>query len=520
MKRVISFSALVIVICAGLFAGGCATLKPRTAEREPGMPPSAMREFRAVWIATVANIDWPSEPGLPVDEQKRQAFAMLDIAHDLNFNAIVFQVRPHCDALYASELEPWSYYLTGVQGKAPEPFYDPLAFWVEESHKRGMELHVWFNPYRAHHPVSGEVTESSVVSTRPDIVKELKGGYYWLDPAKKGTQDYSFAVVMDVVRRYNIDGVHFDDYFYPYPSYNNNEDFPDDDTWAAYREGGGKLSRNDWRRENVNVFIKRLYRAIKKEKSHVKFGLSPFGIWRPGYPESIRGFDQFDLLYADAKLWLNEGWIDYFTPQLYWPISQIPQSYPVLLGWWGRQNRHNRNIWPGLYTSRVADDSGALENIGQIQVTRGFLPDSPGNVHFSMKALLDNRGGIADKLVEGPYMTPALVPTSPWLDNKPPVAPKVRASVDGDNVTVSWTPSTGEEAFRWVVYYRRGDEWRYDIHDRDDRSYTISPAPVEQPAAVGENTEEAEVVPITLIAVTAVDRTGNESRPALITLGE
>ena len=207
-------------------------------------------------------------------------------------------------------------------------------FGSEAAHDRGLELHVWLNPYRAHHKEGKEISDQSIVKKRPELVVYLKEGYWWLDPAQKGTQDHSTAVVMDLVKRYDIDGVHFDDYFYPYPSYNRNADFPDSASWAAYQQSGGKLSRGDWRREAVNVFIENLYKKIKAEKPYVKFGLSPFGIWRPGYPESISGFDQYDQLYADASLWLNKGWIDYFTPQLYWPINRMAQSFPVLLGWW------------------------------------------------------------------------------------------------------------------------------------------------------------------------------------------
>ncbi|MCB0562519.1 MAG: family 10 glycosylhydrolase, partial [Phaeodactylibacter sp.] len=206
------------------------------------------------------------------------------------------------------------------------------------------------------------------------LVVPLKTGYWWLDPARQGTRDHSTAVVMDIVRRYDIDGVHFDDYFYPYPDYNNGDDFPDDASWAEYRQKGGKLSRGDWRRESVNAFIRNLYKAIKAEKPYVKFGLSPFGIWRPGNPPSIQGFDQYDQLYADAKLWLNKGWIDYFTPQLYWTINRIPQSYPVLLNWWAGENAKKRHLWPGIRISRDTLPDKVNETVNQIMITRGAVP--------------------------------------------------------------------------------------------------------------------------------------------------
>ena len=517
MHRTLSALFISLVCGTAILTSGCATLKPSAADRISDEIPSPPREFRAAWVATVANIDWPSEPGLSTSEQKAEIITILDRAQSLNLNAIVFQVRPQCDAFYPSELEPWSYYLTGTQGKAPDPWYDPLEYWIEEAHDRGIELHAWFNPYRAHHPNSGEVTQTSVVKTNPEIVLELKNGYYWLDPALQETQDHSAGVIMDVVNRYDIDGVHLDDYFYPYPSYNNGEDFPDDDSWAEYIDNGGKLSREDWRRDSVNTFIKSLYSSIKKEKRSVRFGMSPFGIWRPYNPRTILGLDQYNVLYADAKLWLNKGWVDYWTPQLYWPISRIPQSYPVLLGWWVRENTKNRNLWPGLYTSKISDGKGANENINQIMVTRGFVPEGPGNVHFSMKALLDNRGGIADSLLAGPYRDEVLVPASPWLGSKAPAAPTISAEVIGEKLVISWTPEKVEDVFRWIVYIKRGEYWYYKILNRTDRNYSIH---------ITETTSEADSPdaeisePPSHIAVSAIGRTGNESKRSLLKVSD
>lgn len=457
------------------------------------------REFRAAWVATVANIDWPSKPGLSTSEQQEEALRLLDSAVTLNLNAIVFQVRPQCDALYESELEPWSYFLTGEQGKAPEPYYDPLAFWVDEAHKRGLELHTWFNPYRAHHP-DGKKNETSVVSTRPEITREIDKGYFWLDPAMEATQDYSYEVVMDVVKRYDIDGVHFDDYFYPY----SNIEFPDDPSWQAYQESGGTLSRNDWRRAAVNAFIQRVYAGIKAEKYWVKFGLSPFGIWRPGHPASIQGYDQYDKLFADAKLWLNKGWIDYWTPQLYWPTRKIPQSFPVLLGWWAQENTHNRNLWPGLYTSKIKDEAAALENFSQIMITRGMLPQSPGNIHFSMKALQQNFGGIATILREGPYGKPVLIPPSPWLDDQAPAAPLVEIDPRSGKLHINWLHEDVGDVNQWVLYFQRGKKWDYKILTSEHEAYVL---PLVVRAEDGMTPPEV----LDTIAVTAIDRVGNES---------
>jgi uncharacterized lipoprotein YddW (UPF0748 family) len=315
-----------------------------------------------------------------------------------------------CDALYESKLEPWSEFLTGEQGKSPG--YDPLAFAVEEAHKRGLELHAWFNPYRAWNPsAKGPPAKSHLVKARPDIARKY-GKHYWLNPTHPDVQAHSLAVILDVVKRYDVDGVHMDDYFYPYPERDAKGaeiPFPDDDTWAKYRESGGKLSRDDWRRDAVNRFVKQLYADVHAAKPHVKVGISPFGIWRPGNPPGIAGFDQYGKLYADAKLWLNEGWVDYFTPQLYWPIHQEKQSYPKLLNWWAEQNTKHRHLWPGIYTGKHTP----AEIVAQIELTRASGV-ADGVIHFSAKAIVQNRKGVADALKKV-YAEPARVPLSPWL---------------------------------------------------------------------------------------------------------
>jgi uncharacterized lipoprotein YddW (UPF0748 family) len=418
MKKVVFMLLMGLVtiwLCHGCSGKRHAAQRSTATGLQEG--PLVPREFRAAWVATVANINWPSKRGLPVAEQQREALALLDFLKDHHFNAVIFQVRPQADALYESSLEPWSYYLTGEQGKAPDPYYDPLEFWTEAAHDRGLELHVWLNPYRAHHTAGGPVSGMSMVKKMPESVVRLTEGYWWFDPAKKSTQDHGLRVVMDIVKRYDIDGVHFDDYFYPYPSYNGGADFPDSDSWAAYQSAGGKLSRGDWRREQVNRFIERVYTSIKAEKKHVKFGLSPFGVWRPGYPSSIQGLDQYDQLYADARLWLNSGWVDYFTPQLYWPVNQIPQSFPVLLGWWQQENTHQRHLWPGMNVGRGGDEKNADELVNQIMITRGMLPQSSGTVHWSISGIT-RYAALADTLIKGPYKQQALVPVLGWISDK------------------------------------------------------------------------------------------------------
>ncbi|RZK57167.1 MAG: hypothetical protein EOO91_10665 [Pedobacter sp.] len=462
-------------------------------------------------IASVANINWPSKPGLSTAEQQKEAIVLLDLLQSLNFNAAILQIRPQADALYKSDLEPWSYFLTGEQGKAPNPYYDPLEFWVEAAHDRGLELHVWLNPYRAHHQSGKEESTGSVVKSKPELVVKLKDGQYWMDPSLKGVQDQSAAVVRDIVKRYDIDGVHFDDYFYPYDSYNGGEDFPDSLSWATYQKGGGKLTRADWRRESVNTFIERIYKEIKAEKKHVKFGLSPFGIWRPGYPASVEGYDQYDKLYADAKLWLNKGWIDYFTPQLYWKVNDIPHSFPVLLGWWQSENAKNRHLWPGMNVGLGGDDKNVDEIINQIMVTRGMLPQSPGAVHWSIAALVKHpllRSG----LKSGPYKDQALVPQSEWLDRKAPEKPIVTVVPKGKLLEVRWNHPNKSDVFKWVVYFKYGNKWSYKIMNRKDESLDLM-ASVEATAKGGSQTV------ISSFAITAIDRTGNESEFTEHTIG-
>ena len=397
------------------------------------LAPPLPREFRAVWVATVSNIDWPSRPGLSTAAQQRELITILDRAAALRLNAVIFQVRPAGDALYSSRLEPWSYFLTGSQGRGPQPSYDPLAFAITEAHQRGLELHAWFNPYRAKHPDDTSRTASPlhISRTHPQLVHKY-GAYLWMDPGEPEVQRKTVDVVLDVVRRYDVDGVHIDDYFYPYPERARRGGlipFPDERSWRAYKAKEGTLSRNDWRRRNVDLLVEQLYTEIKAAKPWVKFGVSPFGIWRPGYPASVRGFDAYESLYADSKKWLNEGWLDYWTPQLYWRTTASAQRYADLLTWWRGQNLKGRHVWPGNYTSRASARRRSTwpveEVVEQIQETRAQLSPSSGNVHFSMDAFLVNRDSLNERLAGGLYREPALVPPSPWLASGVPDGPVV-----------------------------------------------------------------------------------------------
>lgn len=370
-------------------------------------PLRAAQEFRAAWVATVYNLDWPSKPGLPAATQKAQLRAMLDRAQELKLNAILFQVRPVSDALYASKREPWSVYLTGRQGG--DPGYDPLAFAIAEAHARGIELHAWFNPFRAATTSKEPNASNHVMNTHPDWIRRYAGLSY-IDPGEPDARRYVLEIILDVVRRYDIDGVHIDDYFYPYPK--GGASFPDESTWQRYGASSG-MGRADWRRDNVNKFVEGMYHSVKSAKPTVRVGISPFGIWRPGVPSTIEAqLDCFNQLFADSRHWLAQGWCDYLAPQLYWSIDPAPQSFPVLLNWWRQQSRAGEAIWPGIATERVGPDRPASEMVRQIQLTRqGDLSNNaPGHIHWSMKALMNNQGGVTDLLRRQVYGEKADLP--------------------------------------------------------------------------------------------------------------
>lgn len=356
------------------------------------VPPVPQREFRGVWLTTVNNSDWPSRMGLSTEQQKRELIAILDCAAATHLNVVVMHIRPHGDAMYASDIEPWSDYLSGFLGQAPDPYYDPLAFAIEEAHKRGLELHAWLNPYRTRHPLA--IPQSSphhISRVHPEFVHQY-GTMYWLDPGEPLVRDYVVRVVRDIVKRYDVDAIHFDDYFYPYPE--KDVDFPDEASYAKWNDG---MKRDDWRRQNVDLLILEVSRAIKEEKPNVKFGVSPFGIWRPHHPRHVRGLDAYAQIYADSRRWLQEGWVDYLAPQLYWPTTAPKQPFGELLRWWRRQNVAHLGLYPGLAATRIGRSFGAQEIVDQINLIRR-RNDDPGWILFTMNVLMKDRDGITDKL--------------------------------------------------------------------------------------------------------------------------
>ena len=470
-----------------------ATYSPANLE-----PPWVTREFRGVWIATVGNVDWPSTNNLTTAQQKAEMIAILDRAAALNLNAVIFQARPAADALYDSKIEPWSYYLTGAMGRAPSPWYDPLRFAIDEAHKRGLELHAWFSPYRAVSQVGKfPISADHISRTRPDLARRY-GTQVWLDPGEPAVQDYTVRVIMDVVNRYDLDGVHFDDRL-GYPTekdaHNRTIEFPDDASWRRYEKSGGRLGRDDWRRENVNAFVQRIYSSVKAAKPWVKVGIAPAGIWEKGYPPQIKGQSAYEALYTDSRKWLMNGWLDYFSPQLYWSIAAPDQSFPALLNWWREQNARQRNLWPGLDAEKTGGSWPAQEISAQIRIVRDDEDGASGTILYSAKALLDNRGGIATELSNGVYAKPALVPASPWLETGAPEKPSLRVE---DGRRAVWEPAgTATNVSVWVWQTLSNGQWQTRILPGGTRSVTLTGSP------------EA-------VAVTEVDRVGLASPAAVL----
>jgi len=467
------------------------------------VPPKPVREMRAAWVATVANIDWPSTNSVTAAQQKSELLALLDQAVRLKLNTIILQVRPACDAFYASSLEPWSEYLTGTMGRAPEPYYDPLAFALGEAHNRGMELHAWFNPFRARHLIArSPIAPNHISRTHPELVRQY-GRYLWLDPGERAAQDYSLAVIMDVVRRYDVDGVHFDDYFYPYAEHDSSGKdlvFPDEASWRRYGSGG-KLSRDDWRRENINSFIHRVYDSIKGAKPWVKFGISPFGIWRPGNPAQIQGFDAYASIYADSRKWLQNGWVDYLAPQLYWEIKRPSTSFPVLMRWWTEQNTRARLLVPGMdatKTTRLSESWKPAEILNQVRLTREQTGVS-GQVYWNMGALMHN-SALDFALEREAYRQTAVTPALPWLDSSTPDTPKLLAKCDTSHFELSWDPANDGKVRSYLLQTKRGREWTTEVLPKTKQCCRFQrPWP-------------------DAVAVTSISRFGNASSPAVLEL--
>ncbi|MFK7848157.1 MAG: glycoside hydrolase family 10 protein [Rhodothermales bacterium] len=493
-------------MAAFLWLSGCSVgFNSERNAKDAGPPPQPEREFRGAWIATVANIDWPSQPGLPSYDQQQELLVLFDRLVSMNMNAVILQVRPAADALYASDYEPWSWYLTGEMGRPPSPYYDPLEFAVTEAHKRGLELHAWFNPFRAgHRTFSDKFSDDHVSVQRPDLVVEY-GEQYWMDPGMPDAREHSLRVMLDVVRRYDLDGIHMDDYFYPYPSRDDQNkliSFPDTLSWRLAQETGVRMFPEDWRRSNINQFVERLYTEVKSIKPWVKVGISPFGIWRPGYPAGIKGLDAYDAIYADARQWLQRGWVDYLSPQLYWSVDSEGQSYEKLLDWWKEQNLQGRYVWPGNAIYRIDSHNWPVsEVIDQIKITRGGQSNS-GNILFSMRYLDQNIKGLSDSMTRQLYRKPALIPPMPWLSETILQQPVVLKEEGMFGQRLSLKTAGQDEALQWIIRIRLRSRWYLFVEPGD-----LDEFPLERHFGSREVDE---------IVVSFVNRVGEESATSTI----
>jgi uncharacterized lipoprotein YddW (UPF0748 family) len=410
------------------------------------------RELRGLFVATVYNIDWPSGAGLSVAEQDAQLVTLLDLAEDARMNAVFVQMRPEGDALYASSIEPWSEWLTGTQGVDPD--YDPLERWIVEAHARGIEVHAWLNPYRAKvgsESISG-FAEGHMALAFPEHTIAY-GGDVWMDPGAESVRGRVVDVTEDLLTRYDLDGIHFDDYFYPYP---DDGDFPDDATWNAYVAGGGTLARDDWRRENTSLLVRDVSVAIAAIDPAVRFGISPFGIWRPGYPSGIVGFDAYEGLYADPLNWVSNGWLDYLSPQLYWETGNEGQEYEALTEWWNAQLPDDTWLFPAnaLYQLGSSDTWTLDEFAAQIDISRRFdLARTRGNMWYNASPFIDDAAGVRDAFATRYYPTQALPPVVNALGGVTEPPPTV--TVDG--ATAAWEPADGRRAI--TVYTSAGEAW-------------------------------------------------------------
>ena len=455
------------------------------------------REFRGAWIQSVNG----QFMGMSTETMQKTLTYQLDELQKDGCNAIIFQVRPECDALYESKLEPWSYYLTGKQGKAPQPYWDPLQWMIEQCHQRGMELHAWINPYRAKTKAAHANSAGHVVSCHPERCFTYDG-LTLLNPALKENRDYICAVVMDILERYDVDGLHIDDYFYPYPV--AGVAIPDAAYFAANNEGYTDIG--DWRRHNVDLFVEQLAETVHNTKPWVKIGISPFGIYRnqKSDPRGSRtnGLQNYDQLYADILLWDKKGWMDYCVPQIYWEIGNKAADYDELIHWWDN-NIRNTNLYIGEDVERTAK----FNQMARKMALHSEMKNVRGTVLWYAKAAVENVGNYGTQLRNNYWCYPALQPTTPWIDNSAPGKVKKLKVIDvNDQRVLFWTAPKAkkwsDEAVKYVVY-RFDKKERLDIDDptkivaiTDNNHFELP----EQP----RKTQQVYVV-------TALDRLQNES---------
>lgn len=467
------------------------------------------REFRCAWIATVYNIDYPSNTGLSVNTLKNEFIALLNKLKKSGINAIFVQIRPSCDAFYNSPYEPWSEWLTGTQGVAPASNFDPLVFMIEEAHNRGIEFHAWLNPYRAVVSTGSSSVSSNHISVTQPSWCVTYNSLKILNPGLPQVRDYVTNIVADIVSRYDIQGIHFDDYFYPYPS--GGVSFNDNSTFTTYPRGF--TNKEDWRRDNVNIFIKRINDTIKTIKPFVKFGVGPFGIWKNGVPSGITGLSSYYEIYCDPVTWLNEQNIDYVSPQLYWKIG-TNQDFNTLVDWWGTQASNNqRHCYAGMasYLLNPSGSNWAINDIlNQIKSTRLINYKVEGESFFSSTSINDNMKSFADSLQLSQNKYKCLVPTMPWLDSIAPLAPiNVTHTLPSTGVNLSWQNpgiASDNDTVKYFVIYRNTTGSVVDITDAQQILY-ISTTPITS----YNDTINVSSFPAVAYAITSCDKLHNES---------
>lgn len=473
-----------------------------------GVDAAPKREFRAAWIQAVNG----QFMNLGRDAMQSTLTQQLDVLQSYGTNVIIFQVRPECDALYESPLEPWSRFLTGQQGLAPNPYWDPLQWMIEQCHKRGMELHAWINPYRAKTKTTTAVSPDHVAAKHPDWIFEY-GGMYLLNPALKQSRDFICDVVEDILLRYDVDGLHIDDYFYPYPE----AGIQIPDGYFFQQNPGSFTDIGDWRRNNVDLFIEQLSKTIHKTKPWVKFGVSPFGIYRnernaPGVGSKTNGLQNYDELYADVLKWVKKGWIDYNVPQLYWQIGNVAADYKELIRWWDK-NAAERPLFIGEDVERTVkyadtQNPSVSHQLDEKMRLHNECKNVGGTVLWYAKAAVDNVGNYGTMLKQKYWNTPALQPRMPWIDGKAPKKPKKlqRLNINGKNI-LFWTAPKGkgwkDQAVRYCVYaFARGE--KVNLNDASHLVKITTDEFFEIPASLSSHK----------LYVTALDRMSNESKAA------
>lgn len=417
------------------------------------------REMRAVWVATVANLDWPSKKGLDSETQKKEFTDMLDLFQKNNINTVIVQVRPSGDAIYPSQYTNWSEWLTGVQGQYPTPYYDPLQFMVEECHKRCMEIHAWFNPFRAVFNYKKNILCPDHITKRHPDWTITYGNHKYLDPGIPEVREYISKVINEVVKNYDIDAVHFDDYFYPY---SNGKDFPDKTTYEEYGEQYNNIK--EWRRENINKFVQTVSQNLRKLNPELKFGISPFPVWRTKKNDKegidLAASSSYDDLCADILLWMNRGWIDYVMPQLYGHIGHKQLDYKKLAEWWSEKTNHaNLYIGQAIYkinpNSEYKEWQDSKQLLKQIEVNQKYS-NIKGHSFFRAGFLKTNPLNINQRLMDSFHKYPALYPINDKIKAIIPQKPKLAILEKEENkYTLSWESYSSKNAY-FIVYRYKG----------------------------------------------------------------